>query len=182
MPVNFPGNVLTCSGPKGRGFESRHFDRTENPGSVRLPGPFLFPAICGKAGENVQLLGETSGQKSREPLKNNGSRLGEMGENIPCRPGSARKSRGRWDQYIVVYQLMKRRQRTQDMGNGARGGCTISSGGRAGRGGSGHLEEKIASSSAAARAPEAAARRVGAAVQNRPARRADPGGRYDAGR
>ena len=84
MPVNFPGNVLTCSGPKGRGFESRHFDRTENPGSVRLPGLFLFPAICGKAGENVEKLGETSGHKSREPLKNNGSRMGELGENIPA--------------------------------------------------------------------------------------------------
>ena len=79
-------------------------------------------------------------------------RPGGNGGKIPCRPGSARKSRGRWDQYIVVYQLMERRQRTQDMGkqhrrtqdtgNGARGDCTISSGGRAGRGGSGHPEEK----------------------------------------
>ena len=87
MPVNFPGNELTCSGPKGRGFESRHFDRTENPGSVRLPGPFLFPANCGKVGEKVEKLGETSEHKSREPLKSNGSRLGELGENIPCCPG-----------------------------------------------------------------------------------------------
>ena len=82
--MNFYGKLLTCSGPKGRGFESRHFDRTENPGSVRLPGPFLFPKNCGKAGDNVEKLGETSGHKSREPLKNNGSRMGELGENIPA--------------------------------------------------------------------------------------------------
>ena len=46
----------------------------------------------------------------------------------------------------------------------------------------GGVAKKIASSSAGARAPEAAARRVGAAVQNRPARRANPGGKHDAGR
>ena len=72
--------VVIGSGPKGRGFESRHFDQEENPGSVRLPGFFLFPGDCGKAGENVEKLGEGSEKKSREALYNNTSRLGEMGE------------------------------------------------------------------------------------------------------
>ena len=87
MPVNFPENVLTCSGPKGRGFESRHFDRTENLGSVRLPGPFLFLSICGKAGEKVEKLGETLQGKIRKARKYNGFWVGELGENIPCCPG-----------------------------------------------------------------------------------------------
>ena len=71
---------MTGSGPKGRGFESRHFDQEEIPGSVRLPGLFIFPAICGKAGDYVEKLGEGSGRKQLEPGKHNDSRLGEMGE------------------------------------------------------------------------------------------------------
>lgn len=72
---------MICSGPKGRGFESRHFDQKRNPGGVRLPGLFLFPAICGKAGENAEKLGEKLPGKSRKARRGNGSGMGEMGEN-----------------------------------------------------------------------------------------------------
>ena len=74
------GFVLIGSGPKGRGFESRHFDQLENPGSVRLPGHFLIPAKCGKFVENRELLGETFGRKNRRSLYTNEIRLGELGE------------------------------------------------------------------------------------------------------
>ena len=60
--INFHVIVLTGSGPKGRGFESRHFDGLGNPGSVRLPGSFLRFGACGKTGDSVDYLGETSGQ------------------------------------------------------------------------------------------------------------------------
>ncbi len=84
---------MICSGPKGRGFESRHFDQKRNPGGVRLPGFFLFPAICGKAGENVGKLGENSPGKSRKARQINGSGLGEMGEN-PLPPWISQEKQG----------------------------------------------------------------------------------------
>ena len=79
--------LVTGSGPKGRGFESRHFDHGENPGSIKLPGFFLFPARCGKSVKMVEKLGERSGWRNPEALYINGSGLGELGEMDPCCPG-----------------------------------------------------------------------------------------------
>ena len=81
-PVYFLCGVLIGSGPKGRGFESRHFDRKRNPGSIRFPGSLLFPGDlwrkCGFGGK----LGEESGRRRSETLRGNGLRLGEMGETL----------------------------------------------------------------------------------------------------
>ena len=60
--------ALTGSGPKGRGFESRHFDIIENPGSVRLPGFFLRFRISGNPRANRGKLGESQAKESRKPL------------------------------------------------------------------------------------------------------------------
>jgi hypothetical protein len=73
---------VTGSGPKGRGFESRHFDQKENPGGVRLPGFFLFPAIWGKTVETVEKLGESSGRKKPRSLPANDPGVGELGETL----------------------------------------------------------------------------------------------------
>ena len=52
----------------------------------------MFPAICGKAGENAGKLGEKSPGESRKARRGNGSGLGEMGEKSPAaldQPGKA---------------------------------------------------------------------------------------------
>ena len=80
MVYEFFTRSATGSGPKGRGFESRHFDRTENPGSVRLPGSFFFPEAGREMWKKCGKLGEGSGHKRRNMRKINGCGLGEMGE------------------------------------------------------------------------------------------------------
>ena len=72
--------MVIGSGPKGRGFESRHFDQEENPGSVRLPGRFLFPVKCGKNVETGEKLGEKSPADRLEALRGQRFRMGELGE------------------------------------------------------------------------------------------------------
>ena len=83
--------LLTGSGPKGRGFESRHFDQEENPGSVRLPGFFFSRRIGRNLWKRWGKLGEGSGRVQREARKINVFRLGEMGEistvDLAGRPG-----------------------------------------------------------------------------------------------
>ena len=83
--------LLTGSGPKGRGFESRHFDQEENPGSVRLPGFFFSRRIGLNLWKRWGKLGEGSGRALREVRKINDFRLGEMGEistvDLAGRPG-----------------------------------------------------------------------------------------------
>ena len=83
--------LLTGSGPKGRGFESRHFDQEENPGSVRLPGFFFSRRIGRNLWKTWGKLGEGSGRVQREARKINDFRLGEMGEistvDLAGRPG-----------------------------------------------------------------------------------------------
>jgi len=54
------------SGPKGRGFESRHFDIVENPGTVRFLGLLLFP-------ESVEKLGKRWKSWVKDPEEKTGS-------------------------------------------------------------------------------------------------------------
>ena len=68
------------SGPKGRGFESRHFDIRGNPGSIRLPGFFSASGIRAKLGKTWGKLGEKSGRHRRKRKQGNSFRLGELGE------------------------------------------------------------------------------------------------------
>ena len=86
---------LTGSGPKGRGFESRHFDQERNPGGVRLPGFFFCLRGAGYVWKVCGELGETLSGKTTEARRANVSRLGEMGEEIHRRPDPAAECRKR---------------------------------------------------------------------------------------
>jgi hypothetical protein len=71
---------VTGSGPKGRGFESRHFDQEKTPEFSRLPGFFLFTPRALLLWKYWGKLGENQARRKLKPLQINRIGLGELGE------------------------------------------------------------------------------------------------------
>jgi len=71
---------VTGSGPKGRGFESRHFDQEKIPEVSRLPGFFLFALLARFLWKYWGKLGENQESRKLKALRINRYRLGELGE------------------------------------------------------------------------------------------------------
>ena len=78
---------MSGSGPKGRGFESRHFDFGGKPGNVTVSGLLLCPELWINLWKNCGKLGEKTGLYRLEPLIYKGLQLGELGEMKKTCPG-----------------------------------------------------------------------------------------------